>query len=879
MSVVTIPDAVAIDFACQCDCGKVREETQDMVRHTVTRIGDLLVVAEGIGGSEASRMAVETISASVEGMPAFFPPEIAVEEAVCHANAAIASAAAEANRPHGRIGATVVVALLRACAEHAASPVEAIIGHVGDSRAYLLHNQKLMLLTRGRTAAQNLPEGKQVTAQAAGTEPDRSTPVRYLGRDLNVRVEMRGAPLDPGDTLLLCSDGLWRYVSEQEIERILSDGALGAEEASRALLNLALDAGGQDNVAIEIARIHQGSEAATAASATEARSEARPAMNPMRGIASASDTTQPAWRTAPLILENGSSATEPPSPKKKTVLNLIRGLGKRIGEKDAITEKPAIAEADPPSNSGDQTTVSWATPEPIVYGTRLSSTQLNAIASVQGRFLYTPGPGYVLPAGMHTLWVTFYPADSPEGNPLLASVSISVTRATPSIQWPAPSHVPPGAALGPAQLNATASVAGVFEYSPAAGEVLPEGTHTLSVTFNPGDQANYAAAQATMSVTVAKTVAAIDWAPPASIPFGTPLADSQLNASASVPGTFVYSPAHGEVLSAGAHTLSVTFTPGDGASYAPAQASVTLSVTRARPAITWPAPERITYGAALNELQLNATASAPGTFVYKPGLGAVLAAGEHTPSVVFTPSNLSDYTPAQAVIRLSVSKATPAISWPAPDPIHSGTPLGSAQLNASASVPGRFAYKPAAGERLGPGTHTLSVTFTPADGVNYTPAQASVPVTVNEILPAAITWASPAAISYGTALGAEQLNAVSSVPGSFLYIPAAGDVLPPGQYTLSVIFTPEDQERYAKAHAAVILIVQGLPDVDRLLMEVSETTLPSGSNARPARASATEQGIVGVVDRPIQRVQRETRIYKGAIYEKGDDGLWHLQRR
>ena len=82
MSVVSIPDEVAINIASQCDRGKVREENQDTARHISARLGDLLVVAEGIGmyagSGQASRMAVDAISFSVEGMPAFFPPEIAV---------------------------------------------------------------------------------------------------------------------------------------------------------------------------------------------------------------------------------------------------------------------------------------------------------------------------------------------------------------------------------------------------------------------------------------------------------------------------------------------------------------------------------------------------------------------------------------------------------------------------------------------------------------------------------------------------------------------------------------------------------------------------------------------------------------------------------
>ena len=85
-------------------------------------------------------------------------------------------------------------------------------------------------------------------------------------------------------------------------------------------------------------------------------------------------------------------------------------------------------------------------------------------------------------------------------------------------------------------------------------------------------------------------------------------------------------------------------------------------------------------------------------------------------------------------------------------------------------------------------------------------------LTVIESIPAEITWPSPPPISYGTVLGDAQLNAGSfSVPGSFLYVPAAGNVLPLGEHTLSVVFTAEDQVKYAKARADVTLIVETLP--------------------------------------------------------------------
>ena len=922
MSVTAIPEGFAIDIAGWCDGGSAGEENRKMARHSSAPLGDLLVVADS-GGSEASQLAVDAISSCVEDAPAFLPPEIVIEEAIRHANAAVAAAAAKPDCPDSGMGAKVVVALLRRDAKRSHAPVHAIIGHVGDIRAYLVHNQELTQLTGEHSTSPEPPGSKQIAPLEAEAQPDASTPKWRLGQEFSVRVEMRTVSLQDGDTLMLCSDSLWGHVPEQEIERILADGARSVQEASRALLKLALDAGGDDSVAIEIARLTQSGDSPEAASfPVEPQSEARPELGPEREFLHSSDTSQSGGPISPPTLEMVESANGILSPKRKNVLDLIRNLGRRtsngaqsssfsllghLGEeamvekpetdapavpseevtiekpaapepsapsRNAMVEKAATAESAAPSIASAQPAVSWATPAPIAYGARLSSAQLNATASVEGRFVYTPGPGYVLPAGTHTLWVTFHPACAPDDDSVLASVAINVSKATPSIRWPAPSNAPPGVVLGAAQLNASCSVPGTFEYSPAAGEMLSEGTHALSVTFIPADKANYTNAQATVSIVVTKSVPKIAWPSPDPISCGTPLGPEQLNASASVPGTFEYSPAAGAILSAGMHLLSVTFTPSDESEYESALAMAPLTVTRAIPAIAWPVPQRITYGAALSETQLNATASVTGSFLYKPGPGAVFAAGEHTPFLVFTPENLSDYTPVEAAVRLTVDKAIPAIDWPAPEPINNATPLGPAQLNASASVPGVFAYHPAAGERLEPGDHTLAVTFTPADSMNFAPAQAAVSLTVTPIAPAEITWSSPVSISYGTALGDEQLSASSPVSGSFLYIPPAGVVLPPGEHKLSVVFTPDDPEKYAEAQAAVTLTVQGLPNVDALLEAALQSLPESGAAAELVPVAAAETGD----DRPTETAQRETRSYKGAIYEKGDDGQWHRQK-
>jgi TonB family protein len=361
--------------------------------------------------------------------------------------------------------------------------------------------------------------------------------------------------------------------------------------------------------------------------------------------------------------------------------------------------------------------------------------------------------------------------------------------------------------------------------------VLPVGTHTLWVKFIPADSGRYAPRQVAVSIVVVKATPALSWPEPAAIVYGASLDNAQLNAATPVPGSFDYSAAPGEVLPPGIHTLSVTFTPDDDANYVAAQASVSLTVARATSVIQWPTPEPITYGTRLSETQLCAVTPVPGTFEYSPGLGAVLAAGEHSLSVVFTPEDTLGYSASQAAALLTVAKATPAIIWPAPDHIACGAAISATQLNATATVPGSFAYSPAAGDILAPGVHELSVTFTPFDTLNYATARAVVPLTITEKLPTTITWPVPSPISYRTPLSATQLNATASVPGTFVYTPSEGHVLARGIYILSASFTPSDTEKYATAQATVVLQVEGLNDVASKPAAAAETPASKTSSA------------------------------------------------
>src|SRR5438874_3134552 len=144
-----------------------------------------------------------------------------------------------------------------------------------------------------------------------------------------------------------------------------------------------------------------------------------------------------------------------------------------------------------------------------------------------------------------------------------------------------------------------------------------------------------------------------------------------------------------------------------------------------------------------------------------------------------------------------------------------GTPLGSAQLNAAANVAGTFGYTPPSGTVLPPGSHTLSTTFTPGDANNYVSTTTTVDIVVLEKPTPTLAWPIPADIVYGTPLGPNQLNATTDVPGTFVYDPPAGTVLPVGLVqTLSVTFTPTDTATYSTATRSVPITVWPEPFVD-----------------------------------------------------------------
>ena len=158
-------------------------------------------------------------------------------------------------------------------------------------------------------------------------------------------------------------------------------------------------------------------------------------------------------------------------------------------------------------------------------------------------------------------------------------------------------------------------------------------------------------------LTVNKTTPTITWAAPAAITYGTALSTTELNATGSVAGHGGLQSGVWDSARAGAsQALQVTFTPADTTDYTTATATVSITVNRVTPTITWATPAAITYGTALSATQLNATGSVAGTMAYNPVAGTVLSAGvSQALQVTLTPTDTTDYTTASDTVYITVN--------------------------------------------------------------------------------------------------------------------------------------------------------------------------------------------------------------------------------
>jgi Secretion system C-terminal sorting domain len=178
------------------------------------------------------------------------------------------------------------------------------------------------------------------------------------------------------------------------------------------------------------------------------------------------------------------------SPPFSTIYLLIDSGSNQIATNDTVC--PAIH---------------WNNPPDIVYGSLLSSTQLNATADIPGKFTYSPKAASLLNAGTGIkLQVLFVPTDTSVYSPVITTVKINVYKATPVINWNSPADIAFGTLLGDSQLNANANVDGVFLYNPPSGTLLDTGSNQiLKTTFIPSDTLDYNTLSKSVAISVYST--------------------------------------------------------------------------------------------------------------------------------------------------------------------------------------------------------------------------------------------------------------------------------------------------------------------------------------------------------------------------------------
>ncbi len=225
--------------------GQVRQQNQDTF--VVEPELGLYAVLDGMGGARsgdvAARTARDELLACVRAYHGAALGALNVYELLEFAIFSAARAVyqeAKNKAKHQGMGTTAVACLF-------AAPNQVVIGHAGDSRAYRLRGERLERLTTDHTGAQYLLEAGQITADEAAEHADRHILTRNLGETNGVAPDVRLLDLEPGDRLLLCSDGLNGELPDDVIRTVL--GSSGSPSVvARRLVDTVLREGARDNV-------------------------------------------------------------------------------------------------------------------------------------------------------------------------------------------------------------------------------------------------------------------------------------------------------------------------------------------------------------------------------------------------------------------------------------------------------------------------------------------------------------------------------------------------------------------------------------------------------------------------------------------------------
>jgi PPM family protein phosphatase len=236
----------------------------------LNRRGVLLVVADGMGGARggeiASRMVVEGLLSAWRATPGAGLAED-LRAALASANRAV----------HGEsVAHPELAGMGTTCTAAALHRDQIVLAHVGDSRAYLVRNGGIRQLTHDHSFVGQLVREGQLTPEQARSDPRRNVVTRSvgIGAEVEIDIERLEDRLTPGDTLLLCTDGLHGLLADEEIAALAAEPDL--EHACAGLVERANARGGFDNITVMLARLDFGEAAPASGAAAAARTNAKP---------------------------------------------------------------------------------------------------------------------------------------------------------------------------------------------------------------------------------------------------------------------------------------------------------------------------------------------------------------------------------------------------------------------------------------------------------------------------------------------------------------------------------------------------------------------------------------------------------------------------
>ena len=256
------PPSFDLRVGRRTDVGRLRELNEDSLlvldsmwsNKSIGKPLGLFVVADGMGGHEGGEIASGLLVQSVAGRMAELMPRAGAPDTPPDYGAWLADviqagnvAVFERSQAAGNDMGTTVVAVLIA-------GNQAYIAHVGDSRVYLMRPAGLEQITVDHSLVESLVASNQITREEARTHPQANVIYRTIGDKRQVTVDLDQVALEPGDTLLLCSDGLSGMVRDETMQQIVA-GAASPQVACDALVDAANAGGGEDNITVILVRL------------------------------------------------------------------------------------------------------------------------------------------------------------------------------------------------------------------------------------------------------------------------------------------------------------------------------------------------------------------------------------------------------------------------------------------------------------------------------------------------------------------------------------------------------------------------------------------------------------------------------------------------